>query len=199
MKDNFYRKNGFTLIETIVAIGIFALMMSAISVLFISLYRSQKVDISLIERAHSAGRAIEIMSGEIREANRAENGSFHLATAESQRFIFYSDIDEDDYTEKITYSLEGTDLKKTVVEPGTNFLYQGVGVVKVVCGGVKNGTEPIFLYYDESYTGNGESLAYPVDNVAVKMVGINLFVNSENSGLSSPLHIETKVQIRNLK
>lgn len=198
MKSVCLKESGFTLVETIVAVAVFTLLMSAISVLFVSLYRSQKVDIGLIERSRIAGRAIETMSGEIRKANRGENGNFHLAVTGAQNLVFYSDIDGDDETEKISYNLEGANITKTVVEPGTNYLYQGAEVKTVVCSGVQNGTEPIFLYYDESYTGNESALANPVDNVAVKVIGINLYVNVANSGISTPFHIETKIQIRNL-
>jgi prepilin-type N-terminal cleavage/methylation domain-containing protein len=198
MKSVCLEERGFTLVETIVAIAVFVLLMSAISVLFVSLYRSQKVDIGLIERSRIAGRAIDIMSSEIRKANRGENGNFHLAVTGAQNLVFYSDIDGDDETEKVAYNLEGNDITKTVVEPGTNYLYQGTEVKTVVCSGVQNGAEPVFLYYDESYTGNEPALTDPVDNVSVKVIGINLYVNVANSGVSTPFHIETKIQIRNL-
>lgn len=198
MKSFIFKEGGFTLVETIIAIAIFTLLMSAISVLFVSLYRSQKVDIGLMERSRIAGRAIETMSGEIRKANRGENGNFHLAVTGAQNLVFYSDIDGDDETEKISYNLEGDDIIKAVVEPGTNYLYQGTEKKTVVCSGVQNGTEPIFLYYDESYMGNEPALAFPVDNVSVKLIGINLYVNVANSGIATPFHIETKVQVRNL-
>lgn len=197
IKDN--KEKGFTLVEVIVSIGIFALMMGAISALFITLYRSQKNDIALIERTRLAGFALEKMSDEIRRANRAENGNFHLAITGGQNIVFYSDIDADGLTEKIAYELEGTNINRTVVEPGTNFLYQEAGVETVLCAGVRNGSNPIFLYYDEDYTGNEEPMSSPVDNVAVRVVGISLDVNTDNSGLATPFHLGTKVQIRNLK
>jgi prepilin-type N-terminal cleavage/methylation domain-containing protein len=196
MKKNI-KKTGFTLIEVMISIAIFTVLMTAISIIFLSLYRQQGADFGMIQRTHDANNVIDMMSVQIRKANRAENGNFTLATATASSLTFYSDIDNDGLTEKVSYFLQGTDLKKNVIEPGTGLNYPGAGTTSIICGNVQNGTNPIFTYYNNTYTGTGNSLALPVQVLNVRVIGIALDLNSIDHESSYPLHVETKVQLRN--
>ena len=69
----------------------------------------------------------------------------------------------------------------------------------VVVSDVKNGSDPVFEYYDESYTGAGDPLADPVNVTEVRMIKIIFDINTDDNILSTPLHIETKIHPRNLK
>jgi four helix bundle protein len=191
-------KNGFTLLEMLVAISIFSIMMLAIIVFFVYIYRQQADDIVRINRTDIAGRAIEEMSSEMRKMNRAENGSFALESAQSQTLIFYSDVDNDSLTERIEYSLNGTDLERKLIEPGGSLDYSGEEVITVVASGIVNGAEAVFKYYGQDYTGSEDPLEEPVNVTEVRLISISLDINTDE-GLSGPLHIETKVQPRNLK
>lgn len=196
---NGIKKSGLTLIEVVVSVGIFAVIMAALSLLFISLYRQQGADIGLMERTHAANAAIDKMGRELREANRGENGNFAIANAGASSLAFYSDVDDDDLTERVTYSLQGTNLQRTVVEPGSNFSYAASGATTVLCSDVRNGINPIFKYYDENYDGSGNPLPFPVEILKVRVAGIFLDLNSSSINSSYPLHVETKIQFRNLK
>jgi prepilin-type N-terminal cleavage/methylation domain-containing protein len=193
-----FQDNGFTLVETLVAISIFTIIMFAITAFFVHIYRQQADDIVRINRIDIAGRAIEKMSGEMRKMNRAENGSFALESAQSQTLIFYSDIDNDGLTERIEYSLNGTDLERKLTEPGESLDYSGEETTTIIASGIVNGAEKVFKYYNQDYTGSEDPLAEPVNVTEVRLIGINLDINADNS-LLNPLQIETKIQPRNLK
>ncbi|MFA7169980.1 MAG: prepilin-type N-terminal cleavage/methylation domain-containing protein [Candidatus Paceibacterota bacterium] len=193
------KTKGFTLIEVVVSIGIFTVLMLAINFLFIALYRQQGADMAMLERTQQAGRLVEVMGRELREARRGENGNFTLAIAENNTLTFFSDIDNDDLAEKVSYFLNAGSLHKNVIEPGADLSYTGTGTNTVVCKEVQNGTSPIFTYYDESYTGLEGPMSSPVNVLKIKLVGISLTLNSTNRNSSYPLHIETKVGFRNLK
>ena len=194
-------QNGFTFIEMIVAISVFVLMMSAVTTFFIVLYKEQGSDIVRIKRVEIAGRAIETISSEIRKMNRAENGGFPLESAQDQTLIFYSDVDNDGLTERIRYYLNDTDdnLEKYLTEPGGDLSYSGGETMTIVVSDVKNGSNSVFEYYDESYTGTGDPLTDPVNVTEVKMIKIILDINTDENILSNPFHIETKIHPRNLK
>lgn len=192
-------KKGFTLLEVLISISIFTVLLLAINQLFLSLYKQQGVDMAALERIQQAGRVTEVLSRELREANRGENGNFAISIAEDDRLVFFSDLDKDGLAEKIAYFLEGTEMKKTVTEPGDDRSYAGAETTLVVCREIQNGSVPIFTYYDRNYTGSESSMTAPVDVLRVRLVGISLTLNSLGRNSSYPLHTETKIELRNLK
>jgi len=196
--SKFYNK-GFTFVELIIAVAILVIMAAAISAFFVSLYKEQTSNIARIGRIDAAGKAIEKMSGEIRKMNRAENGIFPLEVVQEQVLVFYSDVDNDGLTERIEYSLDGSVLKKKLIEPGDSLDYSGEETTTAIVDGIRNGTEPIFKYYDENYTGSEDPLSEPINVTSVKIIEVILDINADEKYLSSPLRAETKVHPRNLR
>jgi len=194
-----HNKSGFTLIELIIAVAILAIITVAISLLFINLYKEQASDVARIKRIDTASKTIEMMSGEIRKMNRAENGIFPLEVVQEQALVFYSDVDNDGLTERIEYSLNGTALERKLIEPGDSLDYSGTETIAVIAGGIRNGTEPIFKYYDENYTGSEDPMSEPISVTSVKIIEIILDINADEKYLSSPLRMETKIHPRNLR
>lgn len=190
-------QKGFTLLEVVMAIGIFSILMVGINFLFISLYRQQGSSAAMIERTRVMNNLIDNVSRELREGNRGENGHFFIETAANDTITFYSDVDDDHLTEKVSYSLSASTLSKSVTQPGSDFQYTGTPTVTVICSEVQNGSTPMFTYYDENYSGTGSSMTLPVSVLNVKLVGVSLTTNSTNKYKSYPLHIETKIQLRN--
>lgn len=112
------RVKGFTLIETIVTISIFALMMGAVSGFIIMAYRTHSYTWQQSTAINEARKGIETMVKEIREARPGDNGSYPIILAQDKEFIFYSDIDKDGETERVRYFLgsvgSGTQTKECV-------------------------------------------------------------------------------------
>jgi len=154
----------------------------------------------MIQRTAAANRFIKTISKEIREASNGVGVGSLWVTAGENSLTFYSDVNGDGLAEKISYTLaEGeTDLKRTVVEPGSSPYYATEGETSIVCAEVQNGTTPIFTYYDENYVGIGDPLTPPINFVQVRLVGVSLNLNSLNKQSSYPLHVETKIHLRNL-
>ncbi len=194
-----HSNNGFTFIEMIIAIAVFAIVMLAITAFFTMIYREQATDIVKIEGTNIAGRALEKMGSEMRKINRAENGAFGIELADEQDFIFYSDVDNDGQTEKIEYLLNGTNLERKLTEPGASLDYSGAAAVTSAAGYVRNGADPIFAYYDENYTGSEAPLSYPANVTEIKVVGISIDINVNENYSSGFTHTETKIHPRNLK
>jgi prepilin-type N-terminal cleavage/methylation domain-containing protein len=196
---NALKISGYTLVEMLVAISIFAILMLAVSTLFLTFYRQQSVDMGALQSTHDANYTLDLLSRELRRANRGENGNYVLIGATASALSFYSDIDNDGATEKVAYALSGTELRRTLTEPGADHSYAGAGTVRTVCANVRNGANPIFTYYDENYTGSGSAMASPIEVVRVGVVGVALDLNPANRLASYPLHAETKVKLRNIK
>jgi prepilin-type N-terminal cleavage/methylation domain-containing protein len=188
-------RNGYTIVEMLVTIVIFTVLLMALYFMFSTFYRQQQNNISTLRAMENANRLMGNLGRELRQANRAENGNYILATVTAQTLSFYSDVDQDGSTEKVTYAFSGTDLRRTVVEPGTGNTYAGAGTTTTVCTGVQNGSAAIFTYYDKSYLGSGSALTLPVNAPSVVTVGAVIDLRPLNK--STPLHFETKIHLRN--
>ncbi len=99
----------FTLIETIVMIGIFGLAMGAVTTFIVSAYRTQSYTFQQATAVSEARRGIDIMIKEIRRADSGEDGSYPLEKAADKELIFYSDIDKDGEIERVRYFLGSTE------------------------------------------------------------------------------------------
>jgi len=101
---------GFTLIETLVAIAIFVLITTALFGSVVNLYQTNAFVWQQAQAIDEARRGVKVMIREIREARAGGDGSFAIAEAEDNEFIFYSDIDKDDEVERVRYFLGGTSV-----------------------------------------------------------------------------------------
>ena len=146
---------GFTLIETIVTIVIFALAMGAVSGFIVMGYRTQSYTWQQSVAIGEARRGIETMVKEIREARGGDDGSYIIEKAEDFQFIFYSDIDDDGKTERVRYFVEGSDFKKGVIDPtGWPIKYPKENEVVTILSQYVRNQPPIFRYYD----GDGQPI-----------------------------------------
>jgi len=117
-KRKIKKEKGFTLVESLVTIIIFALVMGAvISFIFIA-YRTYGYAWQQSIAINEARQGIETMVKEIREARPGDDGSYPIEVAQDKEFIFYSDIDEDGDTERVRYFLgtanSGSETKECV-------------------------------------------------------------------------------------
>jgi prepilin-type N-terminal cleavage/methylation domain-containing protein len=96
---------GFTLIETLVTIVIFALILGAVASAIVLLYRTQGFTFQQAVAIDEARKGVETMVEEIRGAKYGDDGSYPIEKATDKEFVFYSDIDQDSATEKVRYFL----------------------------------------------------------------------------------------------
>ena len=99
------KMKAFTLIETLVAIFVFTLAMGAISGFIFMAYRTHSYTWQQSIAIDEARKGIETMVKEIREAKSGEDGSYPIEKAGDKEIIFYSDIDQDNETERVRYFL----------------------------------------------------------------------------------------------
>ncbi|MFH2018512.1 MAG: hypothetical protein ABII98_00815, partial [bacterium] len=124
-----------------------------------------------------------------------------IAEASAQQIVFYSNIDSDSYIEKIRYFKSGTLLVKGVVKPSGNPLVynSSAEITTTVANDLCNGANPLFYYYDESFTSSSTPLIQPVAVTSVRVIKISLDIDEDPQTSPALFHVESKVQIRNLK
>lgn len=195
-------KKGLTMIEVLVAIGIFLLLSAGIVELLLWGLYGRNVVWEQLSTQNEGRKIVQDFVNEIRRADVSSIGSYPIEIAQEQQIVFYSNIDSDSWRERVRYFLVGGTLKKGVTKPSGNPLSYSVAnesVVDVVHD-VANGSSPIFYYFDQSYLNTStSSMSSPVNIPSIRVVGIKLMLEEDPRTSPVPLHIESKASIRNLK
>jgi len=142
------------------------------------------------------------MIKELREAALSDSGAYPIEQATNVSVTFYSDVDTDSAREKITYTLVGTTLNRTSIEPtGQPAKYkQSDAKTQTLTANVIN-AGPIFTYFNGSYpidmTNN--PLTAPIDVSQIRLIHVRLEINPRPNVAPQSTLIESDVQLRNLK
>lgn len=187
---------GFTLVETLITITIFALALGVVTGFIVMTYRTHDFIWQQAIAISEARRGIETMVKEIRRASFGDGGSYIIERAEDFEFIFYSNIDKDKDVERVRYFVEATNFKKGVVNPMSWPIEYPLAdeQIFVLSKYVRN-LPPIFRYFD----GNGNELTAPARLKDTKLMRVSLIINVNPERLPDNYYLESNVQLRNLK
>lgn len=196
-------KKGFTLIETVMTIGILTIAIGVVGSFVVYSYRYINSTFGKTLAITNAKKVITTFSRELREAMPADDGSYLIASAEDFEVTFYSDIDTDDDMEKIRYFMEDQKMKKEITNP-VDSVYGEPDTTKIISSYVRNATNtPLFYFYNRDYRGQatGTPLTTPIlsdDLSSIRLIGLKIVIDADVRNLDS-VTLETKVKLRNLE
>lgn len=196
---------GLTIVEMLIAMFIFVLVMVGSAYLLSQIYKRYGFAMEQGMSVNETQRAMKVIVEEIRRARQADSGAYSIVTADDFDFVYYSDIDGDDVTERVHYYLDGEIIRKGVTEPsGTPPAYPaGDQSVSVIAEHIQNtADEPLFSYYNSNYPQDqvNNPLAVPVVQVnQVRLVKIDIFFNLDPFHSPDNVRLESFVEMRNLK
>jgi len=201
-KSQFPYRKGFTLIEILVVAGITVVLAGGLLSLQYILGQTQVAVLRNYTSVDQANANISTMVRELRNLQVADNGAYPLERALDTEIIFYSDYDLDGQAERIRYFLSGTELSKGVIEPtGFPATYPSADEkVKVVAEDVRNGTTPIFYYYNGDWPDDttNNPLDTPTRLSETKLMRVNLIIN-QTTDTKHDFVLDSYVQLRALK
>ena len=182
------KEQGFTLVELIVAISIFAIIATGIIGLVGAVFTdSQRQGRSLANADQTRKLTNQIMQ-ELRNSTSGSNGAYAIATANAQELSFYTNADGGTDIEKVRYFVQNGALRRGVVkQSGSPPVYTGAETSRVVQNDVANGANAIFLYYNDTFDDNTDTpLTQPVNIAQVTYIRMSLDVlkKTTNSGTS---------------
>lgn len=193
--------NGFTLVETLFAIGIFGLVIIAVSKFQRDVFYLSNIAKSSLASAQDTRQIVRTMAKEMRAAAPANNGAYPLVNLGTSTVTFYADTDGDGLREQVRYFVASGILKRGVITPtGTPYAYTGAEKVSILVNDIRNtAASPIFEFYDALYDGSQVALAEPIDVSKVRLVKITLQVDADPSRSPVQKAYTSQVSIRNLK
>lgn len=203
---NFQKKHpeGFTLVETLVAIFVFSIIMIGSTLMLQNILKSSQQQPLALEAVDQARLAIFNFVSELRNATAGNDGSYPLNQASDSQIIFYSTYGSTNSSiiNRIRYYVSGTTLYKGATAPSGSPLTYNTSLEKstAVITNLSNASTPVFYYYDGNYAGTSTPLSQPINVTNVKFVKMNLVIpNKDTRGATTTFTVSAGSTLRNLK
>jgi hypothetical protein len=186
-----------------VSIFIIAFVLLAIYTLQSFLQQQESYTVNAYLSVETANYTLQNLLREIRNARRGDNGAYTLEIVNDQNLAFYTDTDNDGHSERIRYFLNGTVLKKGLIEPtGFPVTYPSQNeIITTVAENVRNGSQPLFYYYNSAWPGDTahNPLVAASRQANTRMIKVHLIVNTNPTLVKADYDVQSQVQIRTLK
>jgi len=193
---------GFTLIELTVALFGFSLIVWGLIALFSGIFTSSSQQSGLLSDSDQARKLAFQIATELRNGQTGTNGAYVLDTAGDQQIVYYSpNADNDASVEKVRYFVQNGKLWKGIIEYSGGYS-TSTEKTAIVQNDLANGVNPVFYYYDGTYTGSSTqvSLSQPVNPTLVKFVKVSLQIyNKAGVKNTNTYTVTASAAIRNLK
>ncbi|MDB4940392.1 MAG: hypothetical protein JWO40_817 [Candidatus Doudnabacteria bacterium] len=197
------KQKGFTLIELMMSIFIFSMLCIGLFTLYNSFFTNYKTTSKSLDKDDQARKVTFTFITELRNATWGNDGSYPVNQATNTQFIFYSTSSTNSaIINRVRYYISNNVLYKGVITPtGSPLSYNPSNeVITTVENALSNNNDPVFLYYDDNYSGTTAALSQPVNLTTVKFVKINLELTNTGGVTNTQKYtIDAGAAIRNLK
>jgi len=201
MSKIFYKK-GFTLIEILIAIGIFTSLVVLLTTFQKDIFTNNVfIQNSLIAESEARG-ALKRAIADLRASASSNDGLYPIVSVDKNTLTFFSDIDKDGLREKVRYFVANSSLMRGVIKPtGAPYTYvAGNEVLSTVVHSIVNDTStPVFDFYDDSYNGTSSPMSFPIDVVKIRLVKITIMIDANPARSPSVMTFTSQVAVRNVK
>ena len=202
-KIKYQTQQGFSLIELVVVIFGFSLIVVGLVGLVSHVLTGSVQQGNLLSDSDQTQRLAFQIAGELRNAQTGSTGAYVLDTAAAQQLIFYSNIDPTTAAiERVRYFVQSGKLWKGITDYNGTTYNTSTEQTYAVQNDLANGVNPVFYYYDGSYTGSStqSSLSQPVNVTLVKFVKLQLQIY-DKAGVkkTNTYTVTASAAVRNLK
>jgi len=197
---SFRSQNGMTLVEMIIAIGVYTVLMLAIISSTSTFYRYNAYALEQANEVDNARRGVTQWNRDAKEMTTGEDGTWPMAISGEHRLGYYSDTDRDDSVEYVEYVLASTTLRKFTYNPiGSPATYDLTApdseeILSEYVQNINQATST-FFYYDT----NGVQLASTSPIINVRYIQMQVVVNIDPDRNPGEFMLRSSLAPRNLK
>jgi prepilin-type N-terminal cleavage/methylation domain-containing protein len=192
------RFEGYTLIEMLVVVAILSIIIPTLYVVILNLYKTHGRTFARATVVSDALHGLQVITGDIRSAAFAENGSLPIVSIGTSTITFYVDTDLDGRVDRVQYTLTDTTITKGVVKPTASSSYPVEDeVVSVLSSYVGNNLAGIDLF--TFYSANGDLITSQSQAADIRRVQVEYVAQVQYSGAIDLIHLRSSASIRNLK
>jgi prepilin-type N-terminal cleavage/methylation domain-containing protein len=207
---------GFTLVELLVTMMVASILAGAMIGLYLGVIRSVADTQNRIINQDDARTAMNEIARYVRMASSSASNQTSItdavALAGPQEMVFFADINGDGISDKVRFYLDGTTMRMATVAPNTSHspatypAYSSDGIV--VMHGIRNGTLPIFTYYqtNPAFTSTTDaahdtlvamtSPTSAADLAKIVAVGFTVYINEQPALSKGNVKLDSLIQIR---
>lgn len=199
MKQDKRNMAGVTLIEAVVAVGIFSIIAMALVGFQSDFFQLNRLVEGGLSRENQIRKIFKSFTDEVRSASPSSVGGYLVESANGTELSFFVDIDNDALKERIRYFLSGTILKKGILKPtGSPLAYNQANEVVFDIVSDLTATTTVFSYYN-STTSTSTPLSAPIDVSLIRLIRMMISVDPNGPKPPGSIIFSTQVNIRNLR
>jgi prepilin-type N-terminal cleavage/methylation domain-containing protein len=197
-------RSGLTLVETLVAIAIFAIGMEGFTLLFLSAWKNNAYTLEMGQSSMAVSQGVNTLKDYLRSVRQADNGAYPIKLADDNELVVYTDYDRDGVVERVHIYKNNQDILMGVTNPTEtmpkNYPSGDEETFMLANKIVNTEMEPIFYYYDKSYAGGltQTHLATPASVAEVRLLKIHFKINIDPNRAPDNIELQTFVEMRNL-
>jgi hypothetical protein len=196
--------SGMSLMEMLIAIGIFTMGMAGFTALFIFSWHQNSYTMEMGQTSMAVSQGVNNLVGYLREVRQGDDGSYPVISADDNDLVVFGDYDKDGITERLHFYRSGSDIIMGIRKPTTGLpktYLSGDAETKVIASSIVNDINtPIFAYYDSSYPEDSVNnpIATPATVPDVRLIRVDLHMNIDPNRPPDNVQIQSFVEIRNL-
>jgi prepilin-type N-terminal cleavage/methylation domain-containing protein len=193
-------QKGMTLVEMLIAIGIYTVLLLAINNSITSLYQNNAYALEQANEVDNARRGVTQWNRDAKEMITGEDGTWPVAVIGEHRLGYYSDTDQDDSVEYVEYILAATTLRKFTYNPtGSPATYDlttpdSEEILSEYVQNIEQATST-FFYFDN----NGTQLTSTSPVIDVRYMQMQVIVNIDPDRNPGEFMLRSSLAPRNLK
>lgn len=191
-----------TLVELFVALAVFAVIMTAVYALGSNIFIYSSNTTGSYRATQNSQVILKTILKELREASPGADGSYSLINTGSTTLSFFSDVDNDGLSERLTYSLVGSTFYRAMIKPSGNpigYSFANQSTTTLIYDVINGNSLASFEYFDTNYTGTSSPLIQPVSPSTVRLIRINQRIDIDPNRSPIPIIFTVQANLRNLK